>query len=183
MQKSIWRKTKMADFSIAVSITVDPAHEGGFQDNPNDSGNWTGGKIGVGELKGTNFGISAAEFPDIDIVNLTVSQAKSLYQAKYWNPLYSQIKDQFIANKIFDLGVLFGVSTAVEYLQKVLVAQFGLKVDGAFGPVTLAAINGSEPISLLTAYKVALVARAIGVGRDNPADRPFVGDWIRRINS
>ena len=176
----------MADFNIAVAITVDPAHEGGFQEDPTDSGNWTGGKIGVGELKGTNFGISAAVFPDVDIKNLTVDAAKALYFSSpqhYWNPLYAEIKDQFLTNKLFDLGVLFGVGTAVEYMQKVLVAQFGLKVDGAFGPSTLAAINGSEPISLLTAYKVALVARAIGVGRDNPADRPFVGDWIRRINS
>ena len=176
----------MADFNIAVAITVDPAHEGGFQENPTDSGNWTGGKVGVGELKGTNFGISAAEFPLVDIKDLTVTTAKQLYFSSpigYWNPLYTSIQDQFVANKLFDMGVLFGVGTAVEYLQKVLVAQFGLKVDGAFGPSTLAAVNGSEPISLLTAYKVALVARAIGVGRDNPADRPFVGDWIRRINS
>lgn len=173
----------MGDFSIAVAITVDPAHEGGFQENPNDSGNWTGGKIGVGELKGTNFGISAAEFPDLDIVNLTVTRAKGIYQIHYWNPLYADIKDQFICNKLFDMGVLFGVGTAVEYLQQILVPQFSLTVDKSFGPQTLAAVNGSEPISLLTAYKVALVARAIKVGADNPADRADVSDWIRRINS
>lgn len=34
-------------------------HEGGFQCDPKDRGNWTGGRVGVGELKGTNRGIAA----------------------------------------------------------------------------------------------------------------------------
>ena len=28
-------------------------NEGGFQKDPKDRGNWTSGKVGVGELKGT----------------------------------------------------------------------------------------------------------------------------------
>ena len=34
-------------------------HEGGFQNMHHDRGNWTGGKVGEGELKGTKFGLSA----------------------------------------------------------------------------------------------------------------------------
>jgi lysozyme family protein len=172
----------MALFEIAVSVTVDPAHEGGYQNNPEDSGNWTGGKIGVGELKGTNFGISAAEFPSTDILNLTVTQAKAIYLEHYWNPLYNQIKDQFICNKIFDLGVLFGRDAAVKELQEVL-QQFNLKLDGQFGPKTLAAVNDSEPVSLLAAYKTKFVAKVIADAATNPEQRPFVSDYIRRINS
>ena len=29
--------------------------EGGFTDNPADAGNWTGGRIGAGECRGTRF--------------------------------------------------------------------------------------------------------------------------------
>lgn len=34
----------------------------------NDPGNWTGGEIGKGECKGTNYGISAASYPDLGAV-------------------------------------------------------------------------------------------------------------------
>ena len=173
------------DFNIAVAITLDPAHEGGFQKNPNDSGNWTGGKVGVGTLKGTNFGISAAQFPNVDIEGLTVATAKEIYftSPQYWNPLYAQIKDQHVGNKLFDMGVLFGAGTAVGIMQQVLVPQFGIHVDDTFGLATLAAINGAEPFSLLTAYKTAMVARVVKIGAEQPSKREFVGDWIRRINS
>jgi len=173
----------MSDFSIAVAITLSPTHEGGFQDNPNDKGNWTGGQIGQGELKGTNMGISAREFPTLDIKNLTVAQASAIYQTKYWNALYAQIEEQVIANKLFDLGVLFGVETSVHTMQTVLAPHFGLVADGNFGPSTLAAVNGAEPHSLLLAYKTAMVAKAIAYGGENPAEREDVPDWIRRINS
>lgn len=35
-------------------------HEGGYTDNPKDPGNWTGGEVGKGELKGSKYGLSAA---------------------------------------------------------------------------------------------------------------------------
>ena len=173
----------MADFSVAVKITLSPTHEGGFQDNKNDVGNWTGGKVGVGELKGTNMGISARWYPALDIKNLTVEQASSIYELKYWNPLYSQIKEQDIANKLFDLGVLMGQGTAVKILQDTLRPQFDIVPDGSFGPKTLEAVNASEPTSLLLAYKTALVAHAISLGAANPLMREDVATWIRRINS
>ena len=34
-------------------------HEGGLSLDPNDRGNWTGGKKGSGELRGTKYGIAA----------------------------------------------------------------------------------------------------------------------------
>ncbi|MDA4129228.1 MAG: secretion activator protein [Thaumarchaeota archaeon] len=173
----------MADFNIAVDITLDSAHEGGYQCNPNDRGNWTSGVIGEGELKGTNHGISAMEFPTLDIRNLTVEQATDIYSHKYWNPLYVDITDQFVANKLFDMGVLQGIGTAVKILQGVLAPQFGISVDGGFGSKTLDAVNKAEPISLLVSYKTALVAHVIQIGAKNPAERAFVGDYIRRINS
>ena len=47
-------------------ITFDEAfdrlisHEGGYSEDPRDSGNWTGGAQGVGQLKGTKFGIASS---------------------------------------------------------------------------------------------------------------------------
>ena len=54
-------------------------HEGGFQADPKDRGNWTSGVVGQGELKGTKFGLAAMTYPHLDIKNLTVDQAKAIY--------------------------------------------------------------------------------------------------------
>jgi lysozyme family protein len=51
------------------------AGEGGYTKNAKDPGNWTGGKVGKGILKGTKYGIAAASFPNLDIANLTKEQA------------------------------------------------------------------------------------------------------------
>lgn len=58
--------------------------EGGFQIDPNDPGNWTGGKVDVGVLKGTKYGISAASYPSVDIRNLTIEKAKTIYFQDFW---------------------------------------------------------------------------------------------------
>jgi len=57
---------------------------GGWTINPNDPGNWTGGRKGVGQLKGTKYGIAANTYPDLDIKNLTLEQADAIYIRDYW---------------------------------------------------------------------------------------------------
>jgi lysozyme family protein len=161
---------KMAYFNIAVQLTL--KNEGGYTNDPNDEG---------GE---TNFGISAAQFPGLDIKNLTEAQATEFYKDRYWKDYYSQIDDQSIANKLFDMGVLFGVGTAVNILQKALKVTFpDIVVDGGFGPETLSYVNQSEPVSLLSVYKSAMISRVLQIANADPNDRSFVAGWGRRVNS
>jgi len=169
----------MADARIAILITLDPAHEGGFQKNPHDRANWTGGQVGVGTLVGTNGGITALDLPGADIEHLTVDQKVAYYLEHYWKPLYSQIADQVIANKLFDMGVLFGIGTAVKAL------QFALDVtaDGIFGPQTLARLNASYTPITLPDFKAGLHAHASAVAAANPEEARFLPDWQRRIDS
>ena len=63
----------MDNFARCLAFTL--RSEGGFTDNRADPGNWTGGQVGAGELRGTNFGISAAAYPQLDIANLTAAMA------------------------------------------------------------------------------------------------------------
>lgn len=173
----------MADARTAFLITTDLNHEGGFQNSPTDSGNWTGGSINSGELKGTNYGVSAAQFPDLDIKNLTREDAIKIYIEGYWKSLYSQIESQIVANKLADMGVLFGVHEAVKMLQAALSSAFNLKLDGSFGPETLSAVNQSEEESLLEAYKATLVTLIFQIAAAHPEKRDKVAGWGRRINS
>ena len=55
-------------------------HEGGFQADPRDRGNWTGGEVGKGELKGTKYGVAAMTYPELDIESLTKADAKIIFR-------------------------------------------------------------------------------------------------------
>ena len=155
----------MADFLQAVQITLQ--HEGGFVDNPADPGG------------ATNMGVEQRDLPHIPIQTLTVAQAETYYQETYWKPLYSQITNQPLASKLFDLGVLFGVGTAVKNLQ----AALDLEMDGIFGPATLAATNRVVPVVLLSRFVSEMRAHANAVVGGNPKLAVFLNGWLRRISS
>jgi lysozyme family protein len=110
-------------------------HEGGFTRNPKDRGNWTSGTIGVGELRGTNRGISAMRYPTEDIANLTRTRARALYHADFWNAVRGDELPPALAPMVFDFAVNSGPARAVPMLQQVLLVQ----ADGVIGPRTLAA--------------------------------------------
>jgi len=158
----------MADFKIAVALTL--IHEGGYVNNLNDSG---------GE---TNMGITQKDMPGQDMKTLTVEQATEYYAQNYWKALYSQIESQDIASKLFDMGVLFGVGTAVRELQRIIKIH-NVPVDGQFGPRTLDVVNTAEPVGLLAAYKTSLVSHAVNIIAASQQDRVFFAGWVRRINS
>jgi lysozyme family protein len=169
----------MADARTAILITLDLAHEGGFQKNPKDRANWTGGQVGVGTLVGTNGGITALDMPGVDIEHLTTETKILYYLEHYWKPLYNQIAVQGIANKVFDLGVLFGIGTAVKNLQ----AALDLEMDGIFGPITLARTNAANSTLLLADFQHEMHAHADAIAAANPNEAPFLSDWNRRIDS
>ena len=154
----------MANFEIAVQTTL--KNEGGFVDNPADPGG------------ATNMGVEQRDLPNIPIRELTVAQATEYYLNAYWKPLYSSITSQVVASKLFDLGVLFGIGTAVKVLQGVL----GLVQDGNFGPISLSAAN-EHGDAILPAYKNAMNQRAVNVVASNPREAMFLAGWQRRINS
>lgn len=160
----------MADFKIAVQKTL--LHEGGYTNNPADPGG------------ATNMGIEQKEWPNGDIKDITQSQAIAFYAERYWKNFYSQIEDQSIADKLFDLGVLFGVGTAISILQLTLQKNGDtIAVDGSFGPNTLAAVNMTDPVSLLKYYKGNLATHAINIVIARPSLQIFLKGWLNRINS
>ena len=156
----------MADSKIAIKKTL--INEGGYTDTIGDPGG------------ATKYGVTQSDLPGVSIADITYEeQAAEYYQEHYWKPLYNEITSQEVADKLFDLGVLFGIGEAVKILQQTL----GIKDDGIFGPVTLADTNGADVPSLLQSYKTRMVSRALEIVTANPNERKFVTGWIRRINS
>jgi lysozyme family protein len=61
--------------------------------NKADGGNWTSGKVGVGALVGSKFGVSAPVaarlFPGVLMKDLTADQALTVFLTNYWAPVYA----------------------------------------------------------------------------------------------
>jgi lysozyme family protein len=175
----------LAEFETAIEIVL--KHEGGFQRDPHDKGNWTGGEVGLGELRGTNRGISAASYPDEDIEGLTEERAKEIYFKEYWSCGYGQIDDQGVANKVLDLAVnmeRYGKhGPAVRILQSAIVSCGKIiNIDGVFGPGTILAANSIPGDELLAAIKREAVEHYQRIVEKNPHLAAFLGGWkVRAI--
>jgi len=91
--------------------------EGGYSTDPQDKGNWTGGEVGSGEMKGTKYGISAASFPYLDIENLTLEDAKRIYYNNYWIPSGVATMSPGAAYVYFDAAINSGLGGARQLLE------------------------------------------------------------------
>lgn len=151
----------MARFEDSIDYVL--VNEGGYVANPNDPG---------GE---TNFGISKAVYPNVDVKNLTVDEAKAIYRKDYWR--YDALDNQRVATKLFDAAVNLGAMHAVKLFQQSLGAlQAGPVVaDGIFGSLTAERANAANPEALVDEFKARLAVYYCSL------DRPqFLLGWLRR---
>lgn len=112
----------MSAFEKAFALVL--GHEGGYVNHPNDPG---------GETK---YGITKRTYPNEDIKNLTVGQAKAIYKRDFWDRVNGDELPPALALVCFDAAVNSGPGQAAKWLQAVL----GVKADGVIGPVTLRAV-------------------------------------------
>lgn len=118
--------------------------EGAFDDDPDDRGNWTSGKVGQGELKGTKYGIASHVYPNLDIKNLTLDQAKDIYLRDYWGQRCDNLSSG-VDYLYFDICVNNGKGAATKLFQRGL----GVASDGIWGPKTEAALAAADPKALI----------------------------------
>ena len=117
----------MADFNLAQKFVS--LAEGGYTDNPLDNGNWTGGQKDLGDLIGTNHGISAPTLcqwyhrkaTKSDMQNLPYSVALEIYKKNYWDALdLSDLHNQSLALLIYDGAVNQGVAKMTTFIKATL---------------------------------------------------------------
>lgn len=160
------------DFDTAFQLLL--GHEGAFTNNPNDRGNWTGGKVGQGRCVGTKYGISAMTYPGEDIEHLTLERAKELYRRDFWGPAGCDVVPDALKFDLFDTAVNSGVVTAIKLLQRAA----GSADDGALGSRTLMATQAMDAERLLARFN----GHRLDYLNDNPhtwAD--FGRGWSQRI--
>ena len=166
----------MTAFEQAVAVVV--GHEGGFSIERADPGNWTGGAVGSGELRGTKFGISAAAYPAEDIANLTPEAAAAIYRRDYWDRVSGDHLSPSLALLVFDAAVNNGVARAAGWLQGII----GVTVDGRLGPETLAAVDAAIHARGNAAVCAEFQAQRLVFMAGLPTWHIFGLGWARRLS-
>lgn len=165
-------------------------NEGGFQRLRDDSGNWTSGKVGVGRLVGTKYGICAASYPKVDIPNLTLDVAARYYERDYWGPLrLSGLKSQGLATTFLDTAVNCGTGAGGILIERMINVLKGLPEDAPVDPgVTKAEIDWindytkSRPnrVKAYLIFQALRSERYVAIARKDPRKRQFLDDWLIR---
>ena len=133
--------------------------EGGYVNDPKDAG---------GETK---YGISKRAFPQYDIKNLTVDQAKQIYYNCYYKPCKAdKIEPELLALQVFDFAVNAGISRAIKAIQRVA----EVKQDGILGTITFAKLQQKDYSHEYIAYR-----KNYYTNLDQPR---FIKGWIYRVD-
>ena len=150
-------------FNEIIEIVLE--HEGGYVNDPDDSG---------GETK---YGIAKRWYPRVDIKNLTKEQAKTIYHTDYWRRGKCDEVPPHLRHIYFDMCVNFGRKGAVKVLQKAYNSKTRNKidVDGGIGPATLKAIQDIT-VDRVRAYRVLRFANIV---IDKPTQEKFWLGWFR----
>ena len=139
--------TCMADFKTAFLFTLQ--HEDSTRS----------GKVTVDAGGRTRFGIAEKFHPDLPEDFFTgpaedaLAEAEKIEEREYWDAMrLSEVENQNVANKLFDMGVNMGVRQAAVYAQRgansLLLADARLVEDGEIGAKTLAALSGADPMRI-----------------------------------
>ncbi|WP_282803035.1 glycosyl hydrolase 108 family protein [Bombella apis] len=131
--------------SLEPTLKFTLQHEGGYSSNRADPGNWTGGRVGSGQLVGTKYGLSAPLVVRDRGLCVTAQQMKLLTESDFrkmaiqyfWKPMECSLLPAGLDALVFDHGFNAGAKTSVRLLQQIV----GVDQDGIVGPATLKAIG------------------------------------------
>ena len=179
----------MPAFEQAFAILL--PYEGGYDTNPDDPGNWTGGAVGAGRNLGTNYGVDSGSYDIVlsrlplaiakampmTVKDLTLEQAKTIYRYQYWNLVRGDDLPPPLALLVFDAAVNNGVSRAVQWLQYAV----STAADGRIGPVTMAALTKSIAEIGINGVCAEFQARRIDFMGGLPTWQEFGLGWSRRL--
>lgn len=161
--------------------------EGGYVNDPNDSGGAT--KYGITER------VARANGYRGDMRALSEPEARMIAKNQYWDTLSLDALSAMsaaIARELFDTGYNMGVGTAGNYLQRALNA-FNKRgqdypdsiVDNVIGPMTLAALRAylakrgkAGEAVLLRALNALQGERYISLSQARQKDEDYVYGWL-----
>ena len=128
----------------------------------------------------TNWGISQAAYPSVNIRALTKDGAEAIYLRDYWTPAGCDKLPGPLALMVFDAAVNNGLERAKDWLQMAV----GVKADGEIGPETLGALTKAlaAPLGAQT-VATEFLARRIDLMGGLKTWGVFGLGWSRRLAS
>lgn len=180
----------MAEFAPALEKTL--RTEGGYANDPADRGGetyrgiarhhhpaWEGwGLVDAWKRRGGN----EAELSRNEALQALVA---TFYRRNFWDTLrLSELRDQAVAEEVFDSAVNCGASRAGRWLQQAvnLVGRASIAEDGAVGPITIAAANATEwQGGLLRALNGLQFGHYHQIVQRDPGQQRFFRGWLRRV--
>lgn len=158
--------------------------EGVYSADPNDNGNWTGGRRGSGEFMGTKYGIAANTYGRAlkaagkTIKDLTLDDAKEIYKRDFWDVLRCDELPELFRYALFSCAVNCGVRRAARLFQSVLFVI----VDGIIGGATIrAARTYRDQVGLLEDFLAAWSDYYDAIVEKNPTLGAYKNGWKNRI--
>lgn len=165
----------MPDFDRSFNKTM--GNEGGYSNNPKDSGgetyrgisrkhhpSWDGWKIIDGFKIASGYPDDNGMFKKMLADDLALGAlVRIFYREEFWNKICGdELLDQDIADEMFDTAVIMGPGRAVNFLQRCLnmLNNMGtlyedIHTDGRLGPKTIATLSAYldvRPVGLLFNY-------------------------------
>ena len=173
---------------IAAEIV---GREGGFVNDPDDPGGATKYGVTIHTMKRLGIDLTGdGRITTADVRRLTRDKATEIYVEHYFKRPGLAGLPEVLQPTVFDMYVNSG-SNAVRILQRLLNDMGGtLDVDGALGPLTLAAAHRAAeaaPDHIADAYGIARRNYYYGLADARPASRKYArrrdggkGGWITR---
>lgn len=164
----------MADFNPAFEKMLHD--EGGMQltDIPGDRGGMTYAGIA------RNANPQWVGWPLVDRKEFggsLTSLVRDFYRQNYWDRIRGdEIRDQQIAETIFNFGVNTGVGVAVKLAQVII----GAVPDGGIGPKTVELLNRCTPQNFMASYALAKIGRYVNICLKDRSQSKFLLGWVRR---
>lgn len=170
-------KTKTINKIIAV--------EGGYVDDPDDSGGETNFGITVAVARASGYHGAIRDMPR--------EVAFNIYVAKYWDAVRADdlvALSEHVAEEVVDTAVNMGAGTAVRFLQRSLNVLNNrgklypdLVADGLIGPVTINALADylavRSELVLCRALNCLQGARYIELAEKREKDERFLFGWLQ----
>lgn len=161
--------------------------EGGYSNNPNDSGGET--------MYGITKSVAVANGYTWAMKDMPISLAENIYYNQYVSkPKFDMLLtlSESIAAEVIDTGVNMGTVVAGKFLQRCLnafnnqgKAYADIAVDGKVGPATASALKSylglrgkQGEIVMLKALNCLQGARYIELAEANPKNESFAYGWI-----
>ena len=151
--------------------------EGGFTDDERDAGN----KLPDGRKGSTMLGVTQFNWEQHvghqvthdDMRQLTPADVEPLYKKKYWDVVRADELPSGIDYMVFDMGVNAGPGRSIKLLQTAVCVT----PDGGFGPMTMAAVQAIDPVTLIERFS----AEKVVFYRSLDSFTVYGTGWLNRV--